>query len=241
MSRSYKKHVFSSWGRSSSMKEWRTQENRRLRHNAKQLINNCLDFDGLIIPVLNDYDTLWGSPKDGRNYYMEIPLLNECEIDSYEYRTQQGPSRADWHDKFYKFDGEHYANCRCYGSANSFYERTRRKQLLTCCLQCANIELQEIDMCIVSNISEHYRDDWTKPRTWDIGTYTVSTVPFSEVTKEEFEALKAEVEEMKELLRMAKILDEKTGQPDCEMDDKVALIKKIAEAVGVDLADIFEK
>lgn len=30
------------------------------------------------------------------------------------------------------------------------------------------------------------------------------------------------------------------GQPDCEMDDKVNLIKRVAELVGVDIKDIFK-
>jgi hypothetical protein len=60
-------------------------------------------------------------------------------------------------------------------------------------------------------------------------------------TREEFERLTKEVEALKDLLKAAKIYDEKTGQKDCEMDAKVNLIKKIADAVGVDLEDVFGK
>ena len=60
-------------------------------------------------------------------------------------------------------------------------------------------------------------------------------------SKEEFDALKKEVEELKQLLKAAKKFDEETGQPDCHMDDKVDFIKKLAEYVGVDLEDIFKK
>ncbi|VDM11381.1 unnamed protein product [Wuchereria bancrofti] len=60
-------------------------------------------------------------------------------------------------------------------------------------------------------------------------------------TKQEFEQLKKEVEDMKKLLIRAKEYDEKTGQPDCEMEEKVALLKKVAELVGVDLSEIFGK
>ncbi|VDM10415.1 unnamed protein product [Wuchereria bancrofti] len=59
-------------------------------------------------------------------------------------------------------------------------------------------------------------------------------------TKQEFEQLKKEVEDMKKLLIRAKEYDEKTGQPDCEMEEKVALLKKVAELVGVDLSEIFD-
>jgi len=39
----------------------------------------------------------------------------------------------------------------------------------------------------------------------------------------------------------AKVFDAITEQPDCEVDEKVALIKRIAELVGVDLHDVFEE
>lgn len=41
------------------------------------------------------------------------------------------------------------------------------------------------------------------------------------------------------MLKAAKAFDTATGQPDCEMDDKVKLIKEVAKMVGVDLGDIF--
>lgn len=59
------------------------------------------------------------------------------------------------------------------------------------------------------------------------------------ISREEFDALRCEVEELKALLLAAKAFDEATGQPDCEMDEKVELIKRVAEAVGVDLEDLF--
>jgi hypothetical protein len=61
------------------------------------------------------------------------------------------------------------------------------------------------------------------------------------VPRQEFEALKKEMEELKKLLLAAKAYDKATGQPDCEMDDKVKLIKAVAKAVGVDLGDVFDK
>jgi hypothetical protein len=60
------------------------------------------------------------------------------------------------------------------------------------------------------------------------------------ISREEFEALKKEMQELKELLKAAKKFDEATNQPHCEQDDKVALIKKIAELVGVDMKDVLD-
>lgn len=60
-----------------------------------------------------------------------------------------------------------------------------------------------------------------------------------EISKKDFDALKAEVEELRELLLAAKRFDEATGQPDCEMDEKVELIRQIADLVGVDVDEVF--
>jgi hypothetical protein len=54
----------------------------------------------------------------------------------------------------------------------------------------------------------------------------------------EFDALKREVEELKKVLVAATAYDEATGQPDCENSEKIALLKKIADLVGVDLSEL---
>lgn len=105
-------------------------------------------------------------------------------------------------------------------------------------------------MCSVSNIGDQYGQDW--PKRWpNIDPpampnpnipWTQPAIPWQippEVTKEEFDKLKKEVEELKILLKAAKKYDEATDQKDCEMDQKVDFIKQIADAVGVDLGDVF--
>lgn len=134
MSRSYRKPYCSILGLR-SMKRWRTQENRRLRHNTKQLINNCLDYDALIIPVLNDYDTLYGSPRDGRNRYQKKPLLNQCEVDFekvkqriyvwYEHSPEDIAEAIKRNEKDYIHGGKH---CECYSNKrHAWYWKVRRK------------------------------------------------------------------------------------------------------------------
>lgn len=95
---------------------------------------------------------------------------------------------------------------------------------------------------MVSNIG----DEWGKtfPQNWPqypvpASTQTVIQLP-SEVSKSDFEALKKEVQELKKLLEAAKAFDAATGQPHCEMDQKVAMIKAIAKMVGVNLGSVFE-
>lgn len=96
-------------------------------------------------------------------------------------------------------------------------------------------------MCIMSSIGDEwgrtYPDRWPNVPVPPSTTTTVYTVT-PEVSKEEFDALKREVEALKELLKAAKIYDEATGQPDCEMDEKVELIRRVAELVGVDMDEI---
>ena len=60
-----------------------------------------------------------------------------------------------------------------------------------------------------------------------------------EISRAEFDALKAELESLKKLLKAAKIYDEETGQKDCEDPEKVAMFRKLAELVGVSMEDIF--
>lgn len=57
----------------------------------------------------------------------------------------------------------------------------------------------------------------------------------------EFDALRDEVLELKKLLKAASDFDKATGQPHCEMESKIKLIKEIAKLVGVDFDDIFEE
>lgn len=99
-------------------------------------------------------------------------------------------------------------------------------------------------MCAVSMIGDHYRDLWKDRLTQQYKpTQTGINMPFvlPPVTREEFDILKREVENMKKLLIRAKIYDEQNNEPNCEMDAKVALLKQIAKAVGVDLEEIFGK
>jgi len=52
--------------------------------------------------------------------------------------------------------------------------------------------------------------------------------------------LKKDMEEVKKVLLVAKKYDEDNNEPHCEMDEKVALLKKVAAFVGVDLSEVFD-
>lgn len=97
-------------------------------------------------------------------------------------------------------------------------------------------------MCVVSAVG----DDWGRsfpdryPNFYpSTGTGTSGVIVPGEVPREEFDALRKEVEELKILLLAAKRFDEATGQADCEMDEKIELIRRVAEVVGVDVDEVF--
>lgn len=112
-------------------------------------------------------------------------------------------------------------------------------------------------MCAVSMVGDHYRDKFSDPWSpypWNPGPLIprspgvpapalpspgIGIWPPAAISRQEFDALKKEVEDMKALLIRAKKYDDETGQHDCEMDEKVALLKKVAELVGVSLEEVF--
>ncbi len=91
-------------------------------------------------------------------------------------------------------------------------------------------------MCIVSAIS----DNWTKRlQEYHPQVPLTPVFPIPEITRSEFEDLKKEFNQLKELLKQAKRFDEATGQPDCEMDQKITFLKQTAAALGLEITDVF--
>lgn len=86
-------------------------------------------------------------------------------------------------------------------------------------------------MCAVSNIGDSWQNVFPERYPW---------YPYTSPTREEFDILKAEVWEFKRLLLAAKRFDDATGQKDCEMENKIAFMKSVADYVGVDLKEIFK-
>lgn len=93
-------------------------------------------------------------------------------------------------------------------------------------------------MCSVSFVGDTFTDRFRLNPAIQPNTQLNYIIP-PQVTRAEFDALKAEVELMHDLLKAAKLYDEENGEPDCEIAEKVELLKRVAELVGVDLADVF--
>lgn len=93
-------------------------------------------------------------------------------------------------------------------------------------------------------IGDHYSQQWVRPGQWQQeagGTTPIILTSIDQISRQEFEELKREVLTMKELLIKAKAYDEKNGEPNCEMEEKVKILKKVADLVGVSLEEIFKK
>lgn len=106
-------------------------------------------------------------------------------------------------------------------------------------------------MCVVSMLgdafNEHWKEKW-KERTpvnpiIPINPITMTGFTFNppQVTKEEFAELKKEVELLKVLLKKAKLYDEANNEPDCEIEEKMKMLREIAKFVGIDLDDVLKK
>lgn len=100
-------------------------------------------------------------------------------------------------------------------------------------------------MCTVSAVGDNYRRYWHDAHPgWNPmkpiipGNGVLPDVQY--VTAAEFNALRAELEELKTLLKAAKKFDEATGQPDCEHDDKVAMIKALAKSLCINMDEVFK-
>jgi len=105
-------------------------------------------------------------------------------------------------------------------------------------------------MCMVSNIGDGWRRTLPEKYPWlpehfphyPYPENPVPVIPFQpSVSREEIEQLRKEMEELRKLLEAAKKFDEKTGQPHCEVDEKVAVVKAVAKMVGVELGDVFDE
>jgi hypothetical protein len=92
-------------------------------------------------------------------------------------------------------------------------------------------------MCASSMVGDFYGDKWRQTPALHPFLYP-SALSDPHIGRAEFEALKREVADMKELLKRAIDYDRRTGQADCEVDDKMDLLRRVAMLVGVNIDDV---
>lgn len=112
-------------------------------------------------------------------------------------------------------------------------------------------------MCVVSMIGDSFQERWKDrlPDGWTIPAMPIPSMPmapskerhidvsqpFGTISRQEFELLKREVELLKDLLERAIKYDKDNNEPHCETENKIAFLKQVAKAVGVDLEEVFGK
>ncbi len=93
-------------------------------------------------------------------------------------------------------------------------------------------------MCVVSMAGDYWKDR-IYPNYPTTPGIPVGTYPFEYASKADLDKIRADLEALRELLIAAKKFDAAVGEPDCEHDDKVDLIKKLAKHLGVDMKEVF--
>lgn len=92
-------------------------------------------------------------------------------------------------------------------------------------------------MCVVSAIVGNQEQRWQQVYPWAFNPPRFASF---EVSEADWSSLKKEVEELRTLIVAAKKYDEFTLQPHCEHADKVALMRRLADMVGVSYGEIFD-
>ena len=102
-------------------------------------------------------------------------------------------------------------------------------------------------------IADHYRGKWSPniPNTYPYHPGGLAPplpdplIPFktqpTQNVEKDIAELRKEVQEMKELLKRAIKYDEDNNEPHCETKEKIEFLRKVAEAVGLNLDDVFGK
>jgi len=106
-------------------------------------------------------------------------------------------------------------------------------------------------MCVVSNTGDYWGQ---RLHPWSPYTPPLPYIPPAQMpditkivinptgpTKDDFDNLKKEVQIMKEQLARAKEYDKANGEPDCEIEDKMAFLREVAKLVGIDLDEVLKK
>lgn len=79
-------------------------------------------------------------------------------------------------------------------------------------------------MCVYSMVMDHKRDEWDRRYP----QWTRFEPPPDAPTKEE-------IAEFRRLLERARDYDRKNNEPDCEMEEKRAKLRKLAKELGVEI------
>jgi len=88
-------------------------------------------------------------------------------------------------------------------------------------------------MCVVSNVFDYGRSTIPDRNPWIVPYVQPNTQTFiiTQPTREEFDKLKREVDELKKLVEAAREYDAATGQPDCEDPAKAEFMRRLEDLI----------
>lgn len=87
-------------------------------------------------------------------------------------------------------------------------------------------------MCTYSMIVDHYRERWT-PLVPQVPMWPPPPVPSIAIQPQ---ISQEELDEFRRLLQRAREYDRKHNQPDCDLEEKKAALKTLAQQLGVDIS-----
>ena len=98
-------------------------------------------------------------------------------------------------------------------------------------------------MCVVSMVIDHYREKWApyspiSPLPNSIPPFQLPTPPFQLPTLYPQVPSPAEIEEFRKLLEKARQYDKKHNHPDCGLEEKKELLRKLAQQLGVEIGEL---
>jgi hypothetical protein len=101
------------------------------------------------------------------------------------------------------------------------------------------------NMCAVSMVTDYWNKNdkhkYNSIPSVGLPTGGLAGLNYNPVSRAEFEQLRKEMVELKELLKAAKSYDDLTNQHNCEKEENVKVLRRIAKALDVNLDDIFEE
>lgn len=93
-------------------------------------------------------------------------------------------------------------------------------------------------MCVVSMIMDHYWDKWQPKPTPPWPTYPIMPPMPDPYKVYKPVPTQEEIDEFRKLLERAREYDKKHSEPECELEEKKAKVRKLAEELGVDVSFI---
>jgi hypothetical protein len=95
-------------------------------------------------------------------------------------------------------------------------------------------------MCVVSMVMDHYWEKW-QPFTRNPDPQEIPGGPQKTIYPEPQAITADKINEFRRLLARAREYDRKHNEPECELEEKKAKIRDLAQSLGIDVSFIDEK